>query len=310
MKSKVLIIKLGYSETFDKEVSKVSSLGDVIRSTVILHLFKNDEVTWLTDEKAIPLLYGNQYIQRILPYDFTTAFQLQHEMFDVVVNLEKVPGICAMADTIKAWKRFGFRFNPLTGTAAWYMFAEKAMNIVTNDRHKQSHSRTWQACLYDLFGVNWNGEEYVLGYAPNTIEKYDVGFNFRVGTKWPTKAWNDENWKYLEKLCEDAGESVSWQEGADNIYSYIDWINKCRIIVTNDSLGLHLAIALRKKVIGLFGSTNEKEVYFYGLGVPIVPEGEFKCRPCFKPVCDYAYECINNITPESVMEKITHLLYS
>src|SRR3990170_1114193 len=98
MKTKVLIIKLGYSETFDKEISRLSSLGDVFRSTVILHLFKNDNVTWLTDENAAPLLYKNPYINRILIYDFTTAFQVQNEVFDIVVNLEKVPGICAMAD--------------------------------------------------------------------------------------------------------------------------------------------------------------------------------------------------------------------
>jgi len=307
MKTKVLIIKLGYSETFDKDVSRVSSLGDVIRSTVILHLFKNDDVTWLTDEKAIPLLFGNSYIRRILTYDFTTVLQLQNEIFDVVVNLEKVPGICAMADTIKAWKRFGFRFNPLSGDADCYMFAENAMKMVTNDVHKQSHNRTWQECLYDLFGITWKEEEYVLGYAPQTEEEYDVGFNFRVGEKWPTKAWKLGHWKQLEKLCMRNGISVSWQEGEDNIYHYIDWMNKCRIIVSNDSLGLHLALALKKNVLGLFGSTSDREVHLYGLGSALVPERYFDCRPCFRKACTHDEECINLITPPIVMEAILRL---
>ena len=50
--AKVLIIKLGYSETMDAGISKVTSLGDVLRSTVILHRFKDDQVTWLVDEAA------------------------------------------------------------------------------------------------------------------------------------------------------------------------------------------------------------------------------------------------------------------
>jgi len=307
MKTKVLIIKLGYSETFDKEVSRVSSLGDVIRSTVILHLFKNDDVTWLTDEKAIPLLFSNPYLKRILTYDFTTVLQLQNEIFDVVVNLEKVPGICAMADTIKAWKRFGFRFNPLSGVADCYMFAENAMEMVSNDIHKQSHNRTWQECLYDLFGIKWKGEEYVLGYTPSSKEEYDIGFNFRVGEKWPTKAWKIDHWKQLEKLCGSKGLSVSWQEGVDNIYHYIDWLNKCRIIVSNDSLGLHLALALRKRVLGLFGSTSDKEVHFYGQGSSLIPENYLECRPCFSKTCSYGEECINLVTPRLVMEAITGL---
>src|SRR5208283_2429366 len=283
MKTKVIIIKLGYSETFDKEISRVSSLGDVLRSTVILHMFKSDDVTWLTDEKAVPLLYNNPYIRRILTYDFTTAYQLQSEVFDIVVNLEKVPGICAMADNMKAWKRYGFRFNPMTGNADHYMFAEKAMEIVTNDRKKQTVARTWQAGLYDIFDSRWKGEEYMLGYQPSTTELYDIGFNFHIGTKYPTKAWSLDNWKALEQLCERNGLYVSWQEGVDNLYEYFDWINKCRCIVSNDSLGLHVAIALKKKVVGLFGATNDKEICFYSLGVPVIPKGELKCRACSTP---------------------------
>ncbi|HCJ65939.1 MAG TPA: glycosyl transferase, partial [Elusimicrobia bacterium] len=64
--AKVLIIKLGYSETLDKEISVTSSLGDVLRTTIILNYFKNDVVTWLVDEKAYPLLEGNPYVKRIL----------------------------------------------------------------------------------------------------------------------------------------------------------------------------------------------------------------------------------------------------
>jgi heptosyltransferase-2 len=310
MKTKVLIIKLGYSETFDKEISRVSSLGDVLRTTVILHLFKNDDVTWLTDEKAAPLLYKNPYIKRILIYDFITAFQIQSEIFDVVVNLEKVPGICAMADNIKAWKRYGFRFNPISGNADSYMFAEKAMEIVSNDAVKKTHGLTWQERLYELFGITWNGEEYILGYKPATVEQFEIGFNYQIGDKWPTKGWAMQNWRKLEELCVKKGFSVNWQEGLDNIYDYIDWLNKCRLIVSNDSLGLHLAVALKKRVLGMFGATNDKEVCFYSSGMAITPEQDFSCRPCSKPACVYPVECINTITPEMVLKQIKILLGS
>lgn len=308
MKTKVLIIKLGYSETFDKEISRVSSLGDVFRSTVILHLFKNDDVAWLTDENAAPLLYKNPYINRILIYDFTTAIQLQNEVFDIVVNLEKVPGICAMADNIKAWKRYGFRFNPITGNADYYMFAEKAMEIVSDDRVKKNHGLTWQARLYELFGAHWDGQEYILGYKPGTEEKYDIGFNYQIGDKWPTKGWDTGRWKKLEELCKRNGSTVSWQEGLNNIYEYIDWINKCRVIVSNDSLGLHIAIALKKTALGIFGATNDKEVYFYNAGKPITPEKNYPCRPCYNQECSEPLECINTIYPETVLNEIIQAL--
>ena len=67
--SKVLIIKLGYSETLDKEISTTCSLGDVLRTTVILHFLKKDNITWLVDERALPLLRDNRYIDRILVFN-------------------------------------------------------------------------------------------------------------------------------------------------------------------------------------------------------------------------------------------------
>ncbi|OHB97735.1 MAG: hypothetical protein A2W74_10010 [Planctomycetes bacterium RIFCSPLOWO2_12_38_17] len=88
-KEKVLIIKLGYSETLDGEIGMNTSLGDILRSTVLLHLYKNAHVTWLVDEKASPLLRGNQFIYRILPYDLTSVLQLRLERFDTVINLKK-----------------------------------------------------------------------------------------------------------------------------------------------------------------------------------------------------------------------------
>lgn len=119
-KEKVLIIKLGYSETLDGEIGKVTSLGDVLRSTVLLHLYKNANVTWLVDEKAFQLLKGNPYIHRIIFYDLTSVLQLQSERFDTLINLEKVPGLCAFSDSLKAWRRYGFRFDPENGVALAY----------------------------------------------------------------------------------------------------------------------------------------------------------------------------------------------
>ena len=58
-RERVLIIKLGYSETLVNEVSRTTSLGDVLRSTVLLERFKDSSITWLVDEKAIELLKGN-----------------------------------------------------------------------------------------------------------------------------------------------------------------------------------------------------------------------------------------------------------
>ena len=306
-KKKVLIIKLGHSETLDAEISRKSSLGDVLRTTVILHALKNDDVAWLVDESAYALLEGNPYIGRILIYDNATILQLQEEIFDTVINFEKVPGICALADKIDAWKKYGFRFDRQTGKAQAHDGAEGVLSMCLNVDEKKGGNIYWQEALLGMIGETWQKEEYILGYKPKLKEIHDIGFNYDVGKKWPNKAWPSKNWKELEALI-GGKYSVSWQQGLKNIEDYIDWINSCRLLLTNDSLGLHIALALKKKVVALFGPTAHKEVYLYGRGASILPNGDYKCLPCLSPKCVNDVFCMDNITIKQVFNATEKLL--
>lgn len=301
--AKVLILKLGYSETIDAGISKVTSLGDVLRTTVILYPFADDHVTWMVDEAAYPLLEGNSHINRILLYNLDSVLHLQRERFDTVINLEKVPGICALADSIAARRRYGFRFDAAKGAAEAYDGCEKVFSLCKSIDLKRAHRKSWQESLLQVVGAKWAGQEYILGYQPKTTERYDVGLNWAVGSKWPNKAWPAEQWDELKGLL--AGNySYCMQQGMDNLYEYMDWINSCRLIVTNDSLGLHIAVALRKKVIVLYGPTNPNETFFYNRAEVLYPEVDYSCIPCLSPSCSQAKQCMEYITASDVKKRI------
>ena len=304
---KVLIVKLGYSETIDAGISKVTSLGDVLRTTVILYPFADDHVTWLVDEEAYPLLEKNPLISRILVYNLDSILQLQREWFDVVINLEKVPGVCALADSIHSAKRFGFRFDEFTGGAVAYDGCEWVFSLCRSANLKRRHTGSWQESLLQIVGEKWKGQEYILGYQPKTNEQYDVGLNWAVGSKWPNKAWPAERWDELKGLL-SPNYSYCMQQGMDDLYEYMDWINSCRLLVTNDSLGLHIAVALRKKVVVLYGPTNPNETFFYGRGEVLYPETDYDCIPCLGSVCRRDVPCIGLIEPMVVKQKTDQLL--
>lgn len=310
-KDKVLIIKTGYSEVLDKEMSSTEvSYGDVLRVTPLLHLYKENHVTWFTDKKAIPLLKDNPYIHRILPVNDFTILQLQSEEFDKVINLEKISGICALSDKIKARRnRHGFTFNSQTGEAEAWHGAHEVISVGSDMKLKKENKKTSQELLFEMVGGKWQGEEYILGYQPKTREEYDVGLNTKVGGKWPSKAWSAENWSRLEEILTSRGYRVTRQDkqGPDvleDLNGYMDWINSCKAVISTDSLGLHVAIALRKKVLGLFGSTPSVEVYMYGRGEAVLPEPVPDCLPCFMEKCDKGRNCIDDIKPELVAEKL------
>lgn len=303
---KILIIKLGYSETLVGEISRKTSLGDVLRSTVLLPRYRDAEITWLVAEEAVALLKGNPLIKRIMPYDLTSVLQLRAERFDTVINLEKVAGICAFADSLTAWRRYGFRFDPDSGTAKAYDGSHHVLEMCMNEKEKLSNKKYWEDFLFEMVGGKWDGEIPVIGYKPASKEVYDIGFNFNVGDKWPIKAWPMEYWKELEAMI-GSKRTISWQQGLKSIEEYIEWVNSCKLLVTNDSLGLHIAHALDKKIVALFGPTLSNEVYVKR-GVKLLPEKEYDCLPCLSTVCVKERPCMYEIKPATVLSAVEKLL--
>ena len=259
---KVLILKTGHSETLDREISKRPSLGDILRSTVILPLFYHQHVTWVTDQSAVPLVNG--LVDRVLVWDFETALQLLFEKYDMIINLEKSPAACALTSKMDSWQKFGFRFDDLAGEARPFRESLEAWGDCIEPVEK-THRIPWQATLYQMLGAEWTGQKYQLAMKPQReMIRGQIGFNHRVGSKFPGKEW-----PYFGNLDFDNGYRISWQEG-ENLQDYLNWLNSCEVIVTNDSLGLHLAIALERKFVALFGPTNADEVFDYGLGKKII----------------------------------------
>jgi len=306
---KVLIVNPGYRETLAPDPGDAVSLGDILRSTVILHLFPSDlyHVTWLVDPAGYPLLRGNPKIDRILRVNTFTAHQLTSEWFDVVVNLESDPGVCALVNQVPAWRRYGFCFDPLTGEAHAYENAEEALSMSRDVDYKRKQGKSWSEILYGILGSEYRGEGYVLGYEPKTREVYDVGLNHKVGSKFPLKRWPEERWKALSSTLE-ASCSVSWQQSANDIEGYIDWINSCRVLVTNDSLGLHVALALGKKVVALFGPTIPSEFDDHQDLVKLAPKLDWDCIPCLESTCDKTPHCMAHIPIETVAREALDLV--
>lgn len=308
MGMKILIIKLGYSETLDAEINRIPSIGDVLRTTPILWAIKekypDSQVTWLVDSQAEPLLRGNRLIDRLLVWDEFVPFQLMKEKFDVLINLEKIAGICAISDMIDAWVKYGFRFDAASGA---YHAYERGLDFIEYIEHKKKTNNSrecWQKVLIEMMGVDWKAQEYIIGYKPTTKEIYDVGLNYMVGSKWPHKAMPVDMWKELESQLGSSGYNISWQQGTDDLHKYMDWIHSCKIIITNDSLGLHIAFAFKKKVIGLFGPTDAKEIYFYEKGKVISPRVKCDYMPCYKTRCRSGKKCMEKVNVKNIVDSI------
>jgi heptosyltransferase II len=84
-----------------------------------------------------------------------------------------------------------------------------------------------------------------------------VFLNRTVGPKMSVKHW--KSWDKLKVFLEEKGCTTASQKSMI-IEDFIFEIQKSKFVISTDSLGLHIALALGKPVLGLFGPTEAKDV--------------------------------------------------
>ncbi len=78
--------------------------------------------------------------------------------------------------------------------------------------------------------------------------------------------------------------------------------------IGNDSGLMHLAAALDRPTIGVFGSSNPDWTAPLGRHTrAIVPAG-FSCRPCYRKTCNQAEFCLDTVTGEAVLTAVLDLV--
>jgi len=90
-------------------------------------------------------------------------------------------------------------------------------------------------------------------------------------------------------------------------------MNFCDLVVTNDTGLMHLAVASKKKIVAIFGSTTEQLGFFpVSKNAVIVQNNDVHCRPCShvgKHRCPKKhFRCMNDIQSDQVIKAINSLL--
>lgn len=303
----VLFIKHGFSETCDRSISTVVSYGDVFRCTCLLENYKDCHVTWVSAKAAEDVLTQNHLIDSLIladtPADIPPGDIQPH--YDTVINLEKHRDWCRFAAALSADTHYGFKDGAGSDSNGFFPASAQALSEALDGSFNQPVQHT----LFRTCGREWTGQRYVLGYQPRVVPIYDIGLNNHVGPKWPTKVWPEHHWRALhEELSQRY--AVCWQQSLHSIRHYIDWLASCRLIISSDSLGLHLCLALQKKVVALFGPTPAGQVHLYGCGTKLTPACRRTCIPCFGSQCRFTDSCMEHISVEMVIESVDALLES
>jgi heptosyltransferase-2 len=157
-----------------------------------------------------------------------------------------------------------------------------------------------------------------------------VGVNTGSGGRWPMKQWpvskcvdfirgllSDGRFKVLlfggkEELERNAGIKEAVGEGLidtgchNSLREFMALVDLCDLLVVSDTLGLHVALGLGKKVVGLFGPTSSAEIDVYGRGIKVVPDIDCVC--CYLRACRRKPSCMDLISADTVRSAVDTIL--
>ena len=171
----------------------------------------------------------------------------------------------------------------------------------------------------------------------DTLNNYQLIIALAPGASFLTKRWHTEGFinvtKHLVQKFKAA--VVLFGDGQDNLttteieasvknnifnvagkLSLLETaalMNYCNLVVTNDTGLMHIASALKKKVVAIFGSTTEELGFFpCAANSIVVQNNNINCRPCShvgRHKCPKKhFKCMTDIEAQQVIEAVESML--
>ena len=303
-------------------------------------------VTWVTSGAAMDLFTGNSMVDEVLQADRDAVPMLMAREFDLVINPDASPKSCALAAMVRGRKKYGFTMSSDGQIEPLSKAAEEWLLMGSFDSLKRENRKTYQQVLHDICELDSEGQHIVLTLTEAERKNMAsmkrllepdshgpiIGINTGAGGRWTHKKWRVEGFiRLIDMILEETDASVMLLGGSaerernarikshfgpsvadacqDNLRNFIREVGLCDVVVTGDTLALHVALGLNKRVVALFGPTSPWEVEVYGQGRKVI--ADLDCVCCYRPDCDNKPNCMDVIDARevfrAVLEQLAHV---
>ncbi len=314
----------------------------------LLHRARPDaEIHWWLNRELVPLLEGDPDVARVIPFDrkrlgrlsglprlITHLNALRAERYDWVIDLQAL----ARSAFVSWYARGGFTIgldDRREGAPAFYDKAVPRAGFTT-------HAVDWYLDVLRALAVPVDMAFEWLPPRPEVhrllrcrIPSIDPDcIALQPGARWDNKRWPLEHFRQLigqlrsrlphtqililggdgdrplgATLAGEGRAGVVDLTGQLDLQELIEVMRRVRALVTNDTGPMHIAAALGRPVVGLFGPTEPARTGPYGPQHRILRH-ELPCAPCLKSRCRWRdpIGCLVGIEPRLVADEVVGLL--
>jgi len=303
--------------------------------------FPGCHVTWVTQKPADRLLANNPYVERVLTTSIEDLLELGALEFDVAFVIDKSLKAAGVLRRTRVEMVYGFQVDPRTGAVlpATPAASELWEIGLSNQKKFFDNQKPETRLVHEALELGpWSRNGYVLRlsddereearrrrtlWAPRP-EQIIVGVNTGCSSVIPYKKLSVEvHRELIEHLLENPLHRVvllGGQEdtlrnqriahGLDVVQSPTDRglrdgavsVETCDVVITGDSLGMHLAIALGKWTVAWFGPTCAQEIDMFDRGVHV--RSGASCSPCWKRSCERNPMCYDLVSIDEIVEGV------
>lgn len=302
------------------------------------------QIYWWIDANLEPLLQGDPDLAGLVRFErkrwaspwhwdelLRSVSWLRAQRFDWVIDLQSLARSGLFAWLANGELLIGLD-EPREGARGFY-------DLIARRASFHTHAVDWYLAVLPLLRVPVHWQFDWIPSRPEVAtalrQKFRIGDErwviIQPGARWLTKRWPAENFAAIVRQLAEShptlrfailgsadeqslGELIARAApkqcldliGKITLPEMVEWIRLSTLMVSNDTGPMHVAAALGKPVVALFGPTEPRRTGPYGQ-VEHVLKLSLPCQPCFDSRCAYVkpQECLRGISPATVLEAIT-----
>jgi heptosyltransferase I len=263
-------------------IVRLGAMGDVIHALPVAaslkHSFPQSYIAWCIDRKWAPLLEGNDCIDEVFAFDrksigemLALRNRLRAARFDTIIDVQGLIKSAVIASLARPERIYGFHRSQVRERPAAWFYSKEVRVLATHvvDRNLELAKAAGASRLLRHFPLPQGDPEGSLPSSGFVLASPFAG--------WPAKQWPIENFQRLASdlrnefgvelvlnLAPGAAAIDGVRTHTSGLAGLINATRRALAVIGVDSGPLHLAAALEKPGVALFGPTDPNRNGPYG----------------------------------------------